>query len=150
MGGIIVRALLLKYRPKMLGRVVQIASPNHGSEVVDFLKKHNLSNMLFKLVCGPAGQQLGTNSEIMKELSKTEIDYELGVIAGKTDGTLLSTCGIMHSTHDGRVSVESTLVQGMKDHVVIDVGHLAAPHNDEVKEQTVYFLANGHFRHDIP
>ena len=51
MGGLVIRALLNRYRPDNLGRVVQIGTPNHGSEVADFLK----NDWLYRLFFGPAG-----------------------------------------------------------------------------------------------
>ena len=38
MGGLMVRALINKYHYKNLGRVVQLAPPNQGSEIADFVK----------------------------------------------------------------------------------------------------------------
>jgi triacylglycerol esterase/lipase EstA (alpha/beta hydrolase family) len=38
MGGLLTLAILHKYKTEKLGRVIQLAPPNHGSEVADFLK----------------------------------------------------------------------------------------------------------------
>ena len=51
MGGLLVRAIINKYRPPNLGRVVLLATPSGGSEAVDFWQ----GNWLFKKVYGPAG-----------------------------------------------------------------------------------------------
>ena len=77
MGGIVVRGILNKYRPDNLGRVVQLASPNGGSEVADVLQE----SWLFQTLYGPAGQQL-TTSEAGIDGLLGKVDYELGVIAG--------------------------------------------------------------------
>src|SRR5690606_5032077 len=58
MGGLLVRALLSRYRPEKLGRVVLLAAPNRGSEVADFLKH----NWLYRKIFGPAGQELTTGN----------------------------------------------------------------------------------------
>jgi len=77
MGGIVTRAVLNKFRPDNLGRVVQLASPNNGSEVADFLK----DNWLYEKVYGPAGKQLVTDGAGIDDLLG-KVDYELGVVAG--------------------------------------------------------------------
>ena len=58
MGGILLRYYLRHHTIENLGNVVMLGPPNQGSEVVDKLK--NIPG--FKLLNGPAGQQLGTTS----------------------------------------------------------------------------------------
>ena len=40
MGGLLVRAIAHKYPPQNRARVVQLAPPNHGSEVADFIQNN--------------------------------------------------------------------------------------------------------------
>ena len=58
LGGILIRQIQATSPLPSLARVVMLAPPNHGSEVVD--KLGSLS--LFDWVNGPAGKQLGTQS----------------------------------------------------------------------------------------
>lgn len=139
MGGLLVRAILSKYRPENLGRVVLLATPNKGSEVADFWQ----NKWIYKKLYGVAGQQLITNQEGIKNLFKP-IDYELGVVAGDFSIDPFSSY-LIKGKDDGKVSVESTKVKGMKDHVVVSAGHTFFPHNSEVHAQTLHFLKHGNF-----
>ena len=77
MGGILIRCYLAKQELANLGRVVMLAPPNAGSELVDHLSRFEL----FRLINGPAGKQLGTeDSSLPKSLGP--VDYEVGIIAG--------------------------------------------------------------------
>lgn len=139
MGGLLIRAMLNKHRPKMLGRVVQIGTPNKGSEVADLLKE----NWLYKKIYGRTGQQLTTDHKGISDVLG-KVNYDLGVIAGS-----ISRYSVFHrvfkGAHDGRVSVESTKVDGMKDHIVINTTHALLPYDKDVQRQTAYFLRHGRF-----
>ncbi len=139
MGGIVTRAILNKYRPDNLGRVVQLASPNGGSEIADFLK----TNWLYENIYGPAGQQLVTEGAGIEELLG-QVDYELGVVAGNFSIDPVSS-SIIPGEDDGKVSVESTKVRGMRDHIVVPASHTFFPQNSQVMAQALYFLRHGAF-----
>lgn len=139
MGCLITRALIKEYRPENLGRVVMIAPPNHGSEVADYLK----GNFIYKILFGPAGQQLITDQSEFKKIFG-EVDYELGVIAGDRSVAPVGSL-IIPGDDDGRVSVETTRIEGMKDHIILPDNHTFIVRDQETMRQTVHFIRYGHF-----
>lgn len=144
MGGLVTRALISRYRPAALGRVVMLAPPNQGSELADLLAGTTAYRRFF----GPAGSQLRTTrDEGLRRLLGT-VDYPLGVIAG--DRFLDPLCWlIIPRPNDGRVSVASTAVDGMADTITIRANHTFIMRNPRAIEQTIHFLRNGRFRcHD--
>jgi pimeloyl-ACP methyl ester carboxylesterase len=142
MGGLIIREIISKYRPQSLGRVIMIGSPNKGSTVVDLMRRFRFYEKLF----GPAGIQMGTDHEsIIHELG--EVDFELGVIAGSRTIEPWFSWFVLNGPNDGKVSVESTKLDGMQDHIVIKTHHHALPNNKKVMQQTLHFLQHGKFQH---
>lgn len=141
MGGIIVRYMATQTLPFKINRVVMLSPPNKGSEVVDTLGEL----WLFKAINGPAGLQLSTsNDSLPNSLGKPE--FELGIITGnKTINFILST--MIEGDDDGKVSVESAKLEGMKDFLVIEATHPFIMKNKIAIEQTIYFLKNAEFKH---
>lgn len=138
MGGLLTRAYIARYRPA-LGRVVMLGTPNHGSEVADFLKNWRLYRWQF----GPAGQQLVTDDTVRAHLFGP-VDFPLGIIAGNYAMDKLSAA-IIGQPNDGKVSVESTKLEGMAAHVVVPVSHLMLPYNGRVMALSAQFLRTGLF-----
>lgn len=141
MGSLMTRALIHKFKYKNLGRVVHLAPPNNGSEVADFMKDY----WIYKTIFGPAGQQLVTNQNEFQDLFG-EVNYELGIIAGNSTIDPISSA-IIKKENDGKVSVESTKLAGMKDHIIIKSSHTFFPYNKKVQMQTLNFLKYGQFNH---
>jgi pimeloyl-ACP methyl ester carboxylesterase len=141
LGGILVRYYLAHNTPDNLGRIVMLSPPNHGSEAVDTLK----DLPPFQWLNGPAGLQLGTGPDgIAQKLPPA--NYELGVITGdQTINLILST--FIPGTDDGKVSIASAQLQGMRDFIVVHHAHPFIMNADDVLEQTLYFLRNGVFNH---
>lgn len=138
MGGLLIRCYLAKYRPENLGRVVMLGTPNHGSEVADWLK----NNPLYKWYYGPAGQELTTDHDFDAIFGHP--DFETGIIAGNR--TLDAICYfILPRPNDGKVSVESTKLQGMKGHIVLPVSHTLMPLHKNVIEEAKAYIQNGCF-----
>jgi len=139
LGGILVRQYLKTHALDNLGRVVMLGPPNQGSQVVD--KLANVPG--FKLINGPACQQLGTG-EMSVPRALGPAHYELGVIAGtRSINLILST--MLPSPNDGKVAVESTKLDGMADHIVLPVTHTFMMNNEKVIQQVIHFLKHGSF-----
>ncbi len=144
MGGLLVRIILNDQKYKNMGKVVQLAPPNQGSEVADLVQ----NNFLYKKIYGPAGAQLITNQEKIKDLLQDNIDYELGIIAGNFSIDPISSA-IIPGEDDGKVSVAATKLKNMKDHITVNASHSFFPSNSKVQKQTLYFLQNGKFNKNI-
>ena len=139
MGGILVRLYLSKNKINNLGRVVMLGPPNKGSRLVDILQKV-LTHPSFK---DQAVMQLSTEDNSLPNCLG-EADFDLGIIAGKRSvNPILST--LLDGKNDGKVSVESTKLQGMKDHLTMPVTHPFMMRNNRVIEQVQYFLQQGIF-----
>lgn len=139
MGGILVRQYLSEHRIENMGRVVMLAPPNKGSQVVDYLQKVPG----FKLINGPAGVQLGTGKLSVPNVLGA-VDFELGVIAGNCSFNPILSLMLPHP-NDGKVCVENTGLEGMSDHIELPVTHTFMMNNKTVIFQVLYFLENGIF-----
>ena len=138
LGGILVRYFFEERNLQNLGRVVMLGPPNQGSELVDRLKSVPGFSLL-----GPTGMRLGTDADsILRELGP--VSYEVGVIAGTRNITPFGFF-FLDRPNDSVVTVESTKVQGMSDHISLPVTHTLMMRNNKVIDHSINFLRFGHF-----
>ena len=148
LGGLLSRAWLTRHRPPALGRVVMLGTPNGGSEIADLFHRHALSRRAFDWVYGPAGAQLVTRHDDRLRALLGPVDYALGVIAGNRALDPVAARLVLPRPNDGRVSVASTRVDGMADHLVLPVSHALMMRDPGVIRQTLHFLRHGRFERD--
>lgn len=143
MGGIIVRQYLSRHQINGLGRVVMLGPPNQGSEVVDTMG----SWPGFSAFNGPAGLQLTTDANSLPNRLGVA-NFDVGIVAGnKSINLILST--MIPGADDGKVAVERTKLDSMRDFIVMPVSHPFLMTNDAVIEQAIRFLKSGSFSQDF-
>jgi len=140
MGGLLARVYIARHRPKHLGRVVMLGTPNSGSEIAERLKNFGVYRAFF----GPAGQQLGTRRDAAIDALFPPVDYPVGIIAGNRSIYPIAS-RFLPRPHDGRVSIANTKLEGMADHVVVAASHPWLVRNSVAIAQTIAFLREGKF-----
>lgn len=141
MGGIVLRAAVAagSLPVEAVHRVVMLAPPNHGSAVADRLRDYRL----YRLVTGPAGQQIGTTDDsVPKRLPPPP--FEVGIVAGRRS-TNTFFARVLGAESDGKVTVESAQIEGMRDLVVVDRAHTFMMWGPDVLAHTFAFLETGRF-----
>jgi hypothetical protein len=141
-GGLILRRYLDQNKLLQLGRVVMLAPPNQGSELAEFFQTY--MNTIYKFLFGPVGQQLGTGKDdYVHKVLKPSVNYDLGIIAGQ--GSLTFFSFLIPGPNDGMVSIESTKLEGMKDHLIVPASHNLMLFFNFTARKVLKFLKEGMF-----
>jgi alpha-beta hydrolase superfamily lysophospholipase len=140
MGGIVLRTYLETHSITNLGRVVMLAPPSKGSEVVDKLRWF----APFGWINGPSGLQLGTGPDSVPNKLKPP-NFELGIITGDRSVNPIFSF-MIPGKDDGKVSLLRAKADGMKAFLVLHVTHTFMMRNACVIAQTKQFLKTGCFQ----
>lgn len=148
MGGLVVRACLATHDEPRIGRMVMIGTPNQGAHLATRFK----SNIVYRYVLGPAGQQLSATTGLIPQLPTPP--FEFAIIAGGR-GTNEGFNPLIPGDDDGTVSVESTRLPGAADFIIVNRIHSQLCHAPETLDFATRFLKDGKFReaderHSIP
>lgn len=135
MGGLVVRAWCQRHADPRVGRLVMLGTPNHGAELADTLK----SNPVYRLVMGPAGQQLVTDGLIA---TLPVPQFEFAVIAGGR-GNDRGWNPLIPGDDDGTVAVERARLEGAKAFAVVPALHAFLTSDRTVIDYTLRFLKTG-------
>ena len=141
MGGVLLRYYLSKNTIKNLGNTVMLSPPNQGSEVADKLSRFSL----FQWFNGPAGMQLKTGAGFLTtRLGKA--NFPVGIITGTVPSIFDSFFWLLiPGENDGKVSVESAKLQGMKDFLSVNKNHTYIMNDNLVINQTIHFIEHACF-----
>ena len=142
MGAIVLRYFLQENDLPRCGRVVFICPPNHGTELVDKFAWCGL----YRKINGPAGMQLGTAKDGF--VSSLELpDYNFGVVMSTRSINPLASAFIP-GEDDGRVSIESAKLAGMRDFVLVQSNHHNSMKKQETIQRVINFFKSGEFKRE--
>jgi Alpha/beta hydrolase family len=138
-GLIILRSLESKIAQSLPpGRVVILGSPLSGSRAA-----HSLARWRFgKFIMGRTARE-----ELLQDhVRQWRSERELGIIAGSRQVGLGRIVNQFDASSDGTIFVDETYIEGMKQHLIMNVSHSGMPFSQAVAQQTANFLAEGRFQ----
>lgn len=145
LGGIVARALMANHAEALppVRRVVQLAPPNQGAQIVDRLK----GLWLFQAVAGEAGMQLSREQEGPGEETgryRLPEGVELGIIAGGR-GDEKGYAPWLKGDNDGVVEVDATALAGAADRILVRHIHTFIMNASDTIANTRHFFERGRF-----
>ncbi len=144
MGAIMVRYYLQEHALDRLGRVVFLSPPNHGIELINrfdwcaWFRKFN----------GPGGMQLAAGDTNFVE-SLQPPDYPVGILMSSRSINPVASMFIP-GKDDGRVSIKSAKLEGMRDFKLISTNHHVIMRKQATISAAIHFLKNGYFENPRP
>lgn len=158
-GGLVARKMLKLFRPNNLGRAVCLGTPHKGSEMSNhFLSHYILAKLAYKKY-GPSIHEMQTGpsgiERTFKDCTRLPAHLEWGMIAGvlpedrknERQTPLHPLKSPIPEPHDGTTSVESTKIEGLKDHIILHgTGHRELEVDYDTSRLCHQFLQAGKFK----
>ncbi|YCM43493.1 alpha/beta fold hydrolase [Verrucomicrobiaceae bacterium 227] len=136
MGGIVLRCLAHKAPELITGKIVMLAPPNQGSEIIDWLQDSFLGRTLF----GPGGMSL-TTENVRQQVPGFQDQHQVAVVMGRSKKMPLFQ-SFLGSEHDGVVTIEGGKVTGMKQFEVINADHTFIMNHPEARKRVLAYLGH--------
>lgn len=121
-------------------RFVAIGTPFLGSEVAKVFSRYRAGRWLL-------GESISADG-LTTAATAWQGETEIGVIAGSQRIGIGWITRNLARPHDGTVSVASTRLPGIKDHVIEPFSHTLLLYSEHVAIQVIHFLDHGFFKHD--
>lgn len=147
LGALVLRAWLTKALAQdtdglRVGRTVMLGPPNQGSEWADLVIRMGLQRVFLGKVAGALRTRRTASDEALLAASSGET----GVIAGDRSLDPIFPRMVLPAPHDGKVSLASTRLDGMQDHIVVPASHTLMIMRPFVVRQVEAFLRDGRFQ----
>ena len=139
LGGIVMRSLLSQETPLpwQQGRLVMMAPPNGGSEIIDWLSRRPL----LVPILGPAARSLAS-SGIPPRLPAIPEELEAMVIMGNRSSIPFFR-RLLDADNDGIVSAAKGRVEGLRGFSIVPADHTFIQIHPQAVRQTLGFLKTG-------
>jgi len=136
MGGIVLRCLAQKAPDLITGKIVMLAPPNQGSEIIDWLEDSFIGRTLF----GPGGMSLST-ANVRQRIPGFQNGHEVAVVMGQSKRLTLFQ-SLLGSAHDGIVTIAGGKVSGMKQFDIIKADHTFIMNSPEARKRVLSYLGH--------
>lgn len=137
LGSIVLRHLSIFYGDELnMIRAVHLGPPHQGSRTALALAQLPLVSKIM----GPSFREL---TELT--LPPLPISPSVGIIAGLVP-LKRGYYGVMESDNDGVVEVSETMVEGVREHVIVSGTHSLLTYNKAAIQKAALFLVSGSFK----
>lgn len=141
LGGVVGLRMLANHNDAPSGRVVCLGSPLTGSRSAEFLSRQDWAEPIF----GHSLSKGVVEAPASTWASDVCAVREVGVIAGVASIGLGQLVADFEEDNDGTVAVSETQLAGVRDHLIMPVGHTGMLLSSSVVDQAAAFLKRGEF-----
>ncbi len=134
MGGIVLRCLARRHPDLVTGKIVMLAPPNQGSEIIDWLEDSPLS----RWALGPGGMSLSTD-KVRDNVPGFSDQHDVSVIMGRSSSVPFFR-SLFQGENDGIVTAGGGKVAGMRRMEIVDGDHTFLMNQPVVRKRVINLL----------